>query len=96
MEVTIRLAEEAEVDEMGSFVGKKQEQRWLWQAIDHPYGQVLAYVFGGGKDEVFLKLKALLEPFGISRYFTDDDGAYMHHLDPTTLYILYQITFIKS
>jgi IS1 family transposase len=39
-------------------------------------GQVLAYVFGGCKDEAFLKLKALLEPFGITKYDTDGWGAY--------------------
>jgi IS1 family transposase/transposase-like protein len=69
--VVIRLAEEAEVDEMWSFVGKKREPRWLWHAIDHHSGHVLAYVLGRRKDEVFLKLKALLEPFGITRYYTD-------------------------
>jgi insertion element IS1 protein InsB len=35
VEVVIRLAEEAEVDEMWSYVGKKQEPRWLWHAIDY-------------------------------------------------------------
>jgi insertion element IS1 protein InsB len=81
VEVIIRLADEAEVDEQWSFVGKKHEQRWLWHAIDHRSGKVLAYVFGRRKDEVFLKLKALLEPFGITRYYTDYWGAYTRHLD---------------
>ena len=81
VEVVIRLAEEAEVDEMWSFVGKKQEPRWLWHAIDHRSGKVLAYVFGRRKDEVFLKLKTLLKPFGITRYYTDYWGAYTRHLD---------------
>ena len=79
--VVIRVAEEAEVDEMWSFVGKKREPRWLWHAIDHRSGKVLAYVFGRRKDEVFLKLKALLEPFGIKRYYTDYWGAYTRHLN---------------
>jgi insertion element IS1 protein InsB len=79
--VVIRLAEEAEVDEMWSFVGKKREPRWLWHAIDHRSGKVLAYVFGRRQDEVFLKLKALLEPFGITRYYTDSWDAYTRHLD---------------
>ena len=79
--VVIRLVEEAEVDEMWSFVGKKREPRWLWHAIDHRSGHVLAYVLGRRKDEVFLKLKALLEPFGITRYYTDSWGAYIRHLD---------------
>ena len=37
--------------------------------------RVLAYVFGTRKDEVFLQLKALLEPFGITRYHTEYWGA---------------------
>ncbi len=43
-------------------------------------GQVLAYVFGQRKDDVFLQLKELLEPFGIKRYCTDGWGAYSRHL----------------
>jgi hypothetical protein len=42
----IQRAEEAEVDEMWSYVGKKTAPRWLWHAIDHQTGKVLAYVFG--------------------------------------------------
>jgi insertion element IS1 protein InsB len=61
---------EAEMDEMWSFVGHKGNPRWLWHAIDHHTGKVLAYVFGRRKDEVFLRLKALLEPFGLTRYYT--------------------------
>jgi hypothetical protein len=29
---------------------------------------------------VFLKLKALLAPFGITRYYTDKAGVYQRHL----------------
>ena len=60
--VDIERAGEAEMDEMGSFVGEKKDQRWLWHAIDHCTGAVLAYVFGRRKDDVFLQLKGLLEP----------------------------------
>ncbi len=81
MEVVIRRAGEAEMDEMWSFVKRKKEPRWLWHAIDHRSGKVLAYVFGRRQDEVFLKLKALLEPFGITRYYTDYWGAYTRHID---------------
>ena len=79
----IRLAgeTEAEADEMWSFVKRKNNQRWLWHAIDHHSGKVLAYVFGRRQDEAFLKLKALLEPFGITRYYTDYWGAYTRHID---------------
>ena len=39
------------------------------------------YVFGKRKDDVFKRLKALLKPFNIARYYTDDWGAYERHLD---------------
>ena len=72
--------EESELDQMWSYVGKKTNPRWLWHAIDRQSGQVLAYVFGRRKDQVFLQLKKLLEPFGIQRYCTDNWGAYRRHL----------------
>jgi insertion element IS1 protein InsB len=90
VEVEICRAEEldqrrgltSELDEMWSYVGKKAQPRWLWHAIDHHSGTVLAYVFGRRKDAVFLQLQALLEPFGIRRFYTDGWGTYMRHLDP--------------
>jgi insertion element IS1 protein InsB len=80
--VAIQKVGEAEIDEMWSFVGNKANQRWLWHAIDCHTGATLAYVFGRRKDEVFLALKALLEPFGITRYYTDHWGSYQRHLHP--------------
>ena len=56
------------LDEMGSYVGKKAEPRWVWPAIEHHRGTVLAYVFGQRKDEVWLQLKELLAPFHITRF----------------------------
>jgi len=69
-----------EIDEMWSFVRNKGHQRWLWHAIDHETGDVLAYVFGDRKDVVFKQLRRLLEPFGIQHYYTDDWGAYERQL----------------
>lgn len=74
--------EESELDEMWSFVGSKGNQRWLWHALDRRSGQVLAYVFGRRKDDVFLELKQLLEPFGIHKYCTDGWEAYARQLSP--------------
>jgi insertion element IS1 protein InsB len=71
----------SELDEMGSYVARKSNPRWLWHAIDHRIGKELAYVFGRRKDEIFLKLTELLEPFGITKYDTDGWGAYERHID---------------
>ena len=80
--VVIQQVTDAELDEMWSYVGSKDHPRWLWHAIDHASGEILAYVLGDRKDAVFLKLKALLEPFGIRQFYTDDWGAYERHLPP--------------
>lgn len=48
--------------------------------MDHESGKVLAYVLDERKDRAFLRLKALLESFGITKYYTDDWGAYDRHL----------------
>ena len=73
---------EAEVDEMWSFVQSKQQQRWLWWAIDHVSGQVLAYVLATHEDKAFLQLQVLLEPFGVMQFYSDGWGAYERHIAP--------------
>ena len=74
---------EAEADEMWSFVESKAQQQWLWHAIDHARGTVLAYVLASHQDEAFIQLKQLLETFGIMQFYTDGWGAYERHLDPS-------------
>jgi insertion element IS1 protein InsB len=76
----VRRVEAAEVDEMWSFVRSKAHQRWLWHAIDHLTGVVLAYVLGSRADEVFFQLQALLKPFGLVHFYTDAAGVYQRHL----------------
>ena len=67
-ELEVHRGLSSELDEMWSFVQAKAHPRWLWHAIDHHTGKVLAYVFGRRKDDVFLGLQKLLEPFGITKY----------------------------
>jgi insertion element IS1 protein InsB len=73
---------EAELDEMWSFVKAKTEPRWLWHAIEHVSGKILAYVLASHEDEAFVRLKALLEPFGITQFYTDGWGAYERYIEP--------------
>ncbi len=77
----VKPIEEAEADEMWSFVPSKKQQRWLWHAIDHQTGHGLAYVLADHKDQALVELKALLEPFGIQTFYTDGWGAYAGLLD---------------
>ena len=41
---------------------------------------MLAYVFGSRTDEMFLQLKKLLEPFGITKFYTDGLKTYERHI----------------
>ena len=84
--VDIIKVDEVEADEMWSFVQNKSNQRWLWHAISHETGEVLAYVIDRHHDDGLLKLKQLLKPFGIEHYFTDGWGGYERHISSTSFY----------
>jgi len=75
---------EAELNEMWSFVFKKENQRWLWLAVDHDTRVIIAFAFGRRKDEVFSfrVFQDLLEPFSISIFYTDDWGSYERNIPP--------------
>ena len=62
---------------------KKAHQRWLWHAIDHWTGVVLAYAFGSRADEVFAALQKVLKPFGWVHFYTDAAGVYNRYLPAT-------------
>ena len=53
----------------------------IWLAIDHNTRKSVAFVFGKRKEEVFLKLKKMLEQFNIKKYYTDNWGTYSKNLD---------------
>jgi insertion element IS1 protein InsB len=77
----VERVEAAEMDEMWSFVGNKKHPRWLWHAIDHATGKVLAYVLAPHTDAALESLMELLRPFGIERFYTDGWGGYTRMLD---------------
>lgn len=68
------------MDELKSYVAKKTHERWLWHAIDHRTGTILAYLLGQRQDKIFLKLKRMLKPFGITKFYTDELKTYNRHL----------------
>jgi insertion element IS1 protein InsB len=43
---------------------------------------VLSSVIADHKDDAFLELKALLEPFGMTQFYSDGWGAYERHIPP--------------
>ena len=65
--MVVRVAE-AEMEQMWSFVQSKKQQLWLWSAIDHGAGKMLAYVLAPTEDAALIQLKHLLAAFGLT-YF---------------------------
>jgi insertion element IS1 protein InsB len=66
--VIVVRVEAAEMDEIWSFVQSKKQQLWLWSAIDHGAGKMLAYVLAPPEDAALIQLKHLLATFGLT-YF---------------------------
>ncbi len=77
--------EEAEMDEMWSFVHDKSHQCWLWWAIDHNTGEPLAFCFGTREHKNLDALIGLLSPFGIKVVYADDNYAYKSRLTDSEL-----------
>jgi len=69
--------ESAEADEMWSYAQNKKNQVWLWHAIDHKTGDLLAYTFGSWEDIVFDELFELLKGFKIQKFYTDGKKTYV-------------------
>ena len=68
---------------MWSFVKNKGNQRWLWIAGNHDTGDILAYTFGKRKNNVFKEFKRILEPLGITMFYSDAFGCYQRNLEST-------------
>jgi insertion element IS1 protein InsB len=61
---------------MWSFGPRKAHQRWVWHALAHLPGVVLASVVGSRAEEVFVELQQLLKPFGLVHFYPDAAGVY--------------------
>jgi insertion element IS1 protein InsB len=58
----------------------KSHQCWLWWAIDHATGVVLAYCFGTREHKYLNELRSLLAPFKLNIVYCDDNFAYKARL----------------
>jgi insertion element IS1 protein InsB len=64
------------MDEMWSHAHNKKHQCWLWHAIDHQTGEVLAYTFGTREYCVLEEPLLLLKQFSISKVYANGNYAY--------------------
>ena len=66
------------MDEMWSRVRSKTQSCWLWHAINHDNGDVIAYVLGSRKIQSLEKLTSLIYNLNlnISCVYTDNNFSY--------------------
>ena len=76
-----------EMDEMWSFYQDKQHQIWLWWAMDHDTGEVIAYWFGTREHKNLDKLKELLSPLTLGTVYSDGNYAYFERFDSEVLVV---------
>ena len=65
----------------------KGHQLWLWWAIDHASGVVIAYWFGTREHSNLDQLKALLVPLAIEKVYTDGNYAYVERFSSSVLVV---------
>ena len=80
VDVTICKGLPAEMDEMWSYYHDKSHQIWLWWAVDHATNTPLAFTFGTREHKNLDELLTLLEPFPISKVYTDNHFAYQRKI----------------
>ncbi len=71
---------DVEIDEMWSFVEKKENQQWLWYAYSRQDKKVLAFVSDKRTDKACKKLITKLSNYPIDKYFTDNWSSYAKYL----------------
>jgi insertion element IS1 protein InsB len=76
-----------EMDEMWSFYHDKEHQIWLWWAMDHDTGEVVAFWFGSREHSNLDKLLELLEPLNIEKVYTDGNYAYYERVHSEVLVV---------
>ena len=82
------LAVRIEMDEMWGRVHSKNTPCWLWHAINHENGDVIAYVLGNRESTKLRQLTDLLYGLNlnISSVYSDDNFAYHDIIPPNILH----------
>ncbi len=74
-----------ELDEAWSFVGQRQEKRWLWTALCRRTRQIVAFVIGDRSEDTCRRLwRRLPSAYRCCRSFSDFWGAYQAVLPAET------------
>ena len=77
-----------EMDEMWGRVNSKKTSSWLWHAINHDNGDVVAYVIGSRHHDMLWQLTDLIYSLNlnITAVYSDDNFAYHDVISSHTLH----------
>jgi len=78
---------ELQVDEMWSFVGRKENQCWLWYGWDAARRKVVCWQLGRRTDATCKRLLEKLKGSLVMRYCTDELESYQKFLPPARHWI---------
>ena len=70
------IPEIADLDELQTFVGNKQNKLWIWTAVNHFQAGILAWVIGDRSAKTFQPLWLTLKCFRCFFYVTDGWSVY--------------------
>ena len=71
---------ELEIDEIWTFVGRKDNARWLWYGFDPARKKIVCWELGDRSDETCQRLLSKLAQSQVLRYCTDNWKSYRKHL----------------
>ena len=83
---------ELQLDEFWSFVGKKENQRWLWYGFDPAKKKIICAQPGRRTDETAERLLKKLAGCQVLRYCTDEWESYEKFLPPAQHWIGKELT----
>ena len=88
----------AQLDELQTYVGRKQNKIWVWMAVNHYLPGILAVQIGDRSGQTFEKLWKRIKTWNSRKYLTDGYCVYANYIPPKKHQVLpkTQLTRVES
>jgi insertion element IS1 protein InsB len=71
-----KKVDKIEIDELYSFIGRKENRKWVWMAICRNTKRMLGFQIGGRGKKTLQKLYEKIKPMEVITYYTDKHAPY--------------------
>ena len=85
----------AELDELQTYIGKRNNKIWVWTAINHDLPGILAIQIGDRSGKTFEKLWKRIKAWNSRRYFTDGYCVYANYIAPQNHRVLPKVLLTR-